>query len=618
MIRGLMRKKRLFLSVLGLAVSLGVAAARPPSNPRIERVEKGLRPPVLIEGDPVWTLQERMRFHKVNGVSIAVIKEFKIEWAAGYGVADVEAKKPVRATTLFQAASISKPVAAMGALALVQAGKLPLDRDINTVLKSWKVPENAHTRKAPVTLEGLLSHTAGVTVHGFPGYATGTPVPTLAQVLDGTAPANTAPIRVDLDPGTKFRYSGGGYTITQLAMMDATGQTFPTLLSEKVLRPLGMTSSTFEQPLPEARVADAAVGYRADGAPVPGKRNVYPEMAAAGLWTTPTDLARFALAVQKMRRGEKGPLSKATVENMLTARRDDYALGFGLEEKGGSTYFTHGGSNEGFQALLFADEDRGYGAVLMTNSDAGSRLMPEILRAIAAEYNWEGYEKAPIPLAKLSPEDLALYAGRYKLGSDSVVSIQAGEGRLAASVPLEGGFELLPISRTAFVRRDEDTRYMFGRRADGGAELRIREGAATSRVAPRISPGMRVPAEDLEAGRLEDALAGYQRIRAADPADPAVAETRLNQLGYGLLEKKQPAKAIAVLQLNTQLYPDSANTWDSLGEATEAAGDTAGAIALYRKALELVDRGAPTGTAVGNEGVRSHALARLKALGVEP
>ncbi len=617
MISGLMQKRRLFLSVLGFAACLGVAAGRPVANPRIERVEKGLRPPVLVEGDPVWTLQERMRFHKVNGVSIAVIKEFKVEWAAGYGVADVETKKPVTASTLFQAASISKPVAAMGALTLVQAGKLPLDRDINTVLKSWKVPENAHTRKAPVTLERLLSHTAGVTVHGFPGYVAGTPVPTLVQVLDGTPPANTAPIRVDLDPGTKNRYSGGGYTVAQLAMMDVTGQPFPSLLADKVLRPLGMTSSTFEQPLPEARLGDAAVGYRADGAPIPGKRNVYPEMAAAGLWTTPTDLARFALAVQKMRRGEKGPLSKATVDNMLTERRDDYALGFGIEEKGGSTYFTHGGSNEGFRALLYADEERGYGAVLMTNSDAGFRLMPEILRAIAAEYNWEGYEKGAIPLAKLSPEELALYAGRYKLGSDSVVSIQPGDGRLQASVPLEGGFELLPTSRTTFVRRDEEIRYSFGRRADGGAELRIREGS-TSQVAPRISPGTRFPAEDLEAGRLEDALAGYQRLRAADPADPAVAETRLNELGYGLLEKKETAKAVAVLQLNTQLYPDSANTWDSLAEATEAAGDTAGAIAHYRKALETIARAGSADSAVVNERLRSHAVDRLKALGVEP
>lgn len=302
-----MRMTRGPLAVLILSGLLAVAAWAPAPNPKIQRVEKGLRPPVLVQGDTTWTLEERMRLYKVHGVSVAVIKDFKIEWAAGYGLADVEAGKPVTASTLFQAGSISKPVAAMGALALVEKGKLPLDRDINAVLKSWKIPENARTRKAPVTLEGLLSHTAGVTVHGFPGYAAGTPVPTLIQVLDGAPPANTAPIRVDLDPGAQYRYSGGGYTIAQQAMIDVTGQPFPGILAETVLRPIGMTSSTYEQPLPEARVADAATGYRADGAPVPGKRNVYPEMAAAGLWTAPTDLARFAIAVQKTPRGPVCP-----------------------------------------------------------------------------------------------------------------------------------------------------------------------------------------------------------------------------------------------------------------------------------------------------------------------
>ncbi len=614
MIRGIMLKRTWLVSALGLACIVAAAGGRPTVNPRIEGVEKGLRPPVLVEGDAPWTLQERMRVHKVNGLSIAVIKDFKVEWAQGYGMADVETKKPVTASTLFQAGSISKPVAAMGALALVQAGKLALDRDINTVLKSWKVPENAHTRKAPVTLEGLLSHTAGLTVHGFPGYAAGSPVPTLVQVLDGAAPANTPPIRVDLDPGTKYRYSGGGYTIAQLAMTDVSGQPFPQILAEAVLRPLGMMSSTYEQPLSESRVAEAAAGYRADGAPVPGKRNVYPEMAAAGLWTTPTDLARFAIGVQKMLRGEKGPLSKATVENMVRPRRDDYGLGFALEDRGGTTYFTHGGSDEGFQALLYADESRGYGAVIMTNSDAGFRVMPEVLRAIAAEYNWDGYEKEPLPLAKLAAEDLALFAGRYKLDNDTIVSIQPKGKALEASLPLEGAFELLPVSRTAFVRRDEETRYNFGRRADGGAELRVQEGSKL-KVAPRVAPATRVPAEDLAAGRVDDALAGYQRLRAANPADPAVAETRLNQLGYDLIQKKDSGRAIAVLQLNTRLYPDSANTWDSLGEATEAAGDTAGAIALYKKALEILARGGTAGTA-GSDGVRAHATARLKALGV--
>ena len=257
---GFLLQRRYVATLFAGGLLAGSAIAWTPPDDRIAQVENGLRPPVLIEGDKTWTLADRMRFYHVEGVSIAVIRDSKIEWAKGYGLADVEAKQSVTASTLFQAGSISKPVAAMGALALVEDGKLALDGDINRFLKGWKVPGNAHTAKAPVTLEGLLSHTAGLTVHGFPGYAAGEPVPTVPQVLDGAPPANTAPVRVDLDPGTQYRYSGGGYTIAQLAMTDVTGQPFPALMQKLVLGPLGMKESTYEQPLPAARVAGGRGG----------------------------------------------------------------------------------------------------------------------------------------------------------------------------------------------------------------------------------------------------------------------------------------------------------------------------------------------------------------------
>src|SRR5215471_7675263 len=245
--------------LIGSVVALfaAFAAGVPTPDARIEQVENGLRPPVLVEGDKTWSIAERMKHYGVPGLSIAVIRDSKIEWAKGYGLSDVEEKKPVTPDTLFQAGSISKPVSAMAALELVQDGKMSLTADINTYLKTWKVPANEHTAKAPVTLERLLSHTAGLTVHGFPGYAAGAPVPTVPQVLDGAAPANTAPVRVDLDPGTQYRDSGGGYTIAQLAMTDVTGQTFPALMQRLVLGPLGMKESTFDQPLPAALVPAA-------------------------------------------------------------------------------------------------------------------------------------------------------------------------------------------------------------------------------------------------------------------------------------------------------------------------------------------------------------------------
>ncbi len=606
-------QKRFVLFTAAAALLAGLAIAVPAPDARIEQVENGLRPPVLLEGDKTWTIAERMKHYGVPGLSIAVIRDSKIEWAKGYGLADVEEKKPVAADTLFQAGSISKPVAAMAALVLVQDGKLSLTTDINTYLKTWKVPSNEHTAKAPVTLERLLSHTAGLTVHGFPGYAAGAAVPTVPQVLDGAAPANTAPVRVDLDPGTQYRYSGGGYTIAQLAMTEVTGQTFPALMQRLVLGPLGMKESTYDQPLPAALVPLAAAGYREDGKPVEGKRHVYPEMAAAGLWTTPSDLARFAIGVQRMDAGGRGPLTKASVDNMLTPRLEGYGLGLGIREEGDSKYFEHGGSDEGFQAQLIANVRRGYGAVVMTNSDAGWRLMPEVIRAIAAAYYWEGYQIDAMPTAKVSPADLALLAGRYRLDADTIFIVTASGAGLEVKVPLGHDFVLVPVSSRAFVRRDEETRYAFERRPDGGAELVI-DGKTNSGVAPRVDPKLRVPAEDLLDGRMDEALAGYRKIQAADPKGTMASEQRFNQLGYGYVQNKDYPKAIAILRLNTLLYPNSANTYDSLGEALEKSGDTAGAIAMYKKSIEVASQ-------PGNENVdqngpaRVHATERLKALG---
>jgi CubicO group peptidase (beta-lactamase class C family) len=597
--------------LVGFLLAASPGAAAPAADPAlIARVESGLRAPVLVEGDPLWTIAERLKQHGVPGVSVAVIRDFRIEWAKGYGAAQLDPPRPVTGTTLFEAGSISKPVAAAGALVLVAEGRLPLDGDINASLRSWQVPANALTAKGTVTLERLLSHTAGMTVHGFPGYERGTPVPTVVQVLDGAPPANTAPIRVDLEPGTRYRYSGGGYTIAQLAMSDAAGEPFPRIMARTVLTPLGMTRSTYEQPLPEARLSEAAVGYRADGKPIPGLRNTYPEMAAAGLWTTASDLARFAIGMQKMLRGDPGPLSAAAARDMISPRREGYGLGLVVEEKGGGVYFTHGGSDEGFQALLYAHATKGYGAALMTNSDAGFRIMPEILRSIGAAYGWDGFQAQPLRRASVAAETLARYAGRYKLDSDSVLGVKPSGGDLAARVSLGEEFTLVPISQDTFVRRDEETRYVF---RDGSVSVEEPRGGP---AAARLAEGERLPAEEIEAGRVDEAIAAYRRIQKANPNDPAVDESRLNRIGYDLLRAGKKTEAIAVLRLNTELYPGSANPWDSLAEATEAAGDRAAAISLYRKALALANGGGHRGPDDGN--VAAHATERLKALGASP
>src|SRR6185436_15103017 len=247
-----------------LAVSL-VALAQSPVQSRVERVENGLLPAVIVKGVPGWTVQERLKRYKIPGVSIAVINNYKVEWAKAYGVKDVETNEPVTTETRFQAGSISKPVAAMAALKKVEQGKIALDEDINNKLTTWKLPDNEFTARKKVTLANLLSHTGGLTVHGFPGYAPDEKIPTLSQILDGGPPANTPAVRVDFEPGTRFRYSGGGVTIAQLAIMDIEKKPYPQIAQETVLGPLKMTNSTYQQPLPDDIRKKAATGYRSNG-----------------------------------------------------------------------------------------------------------------------------------------------------------------------------------------------------------------------------------------------------------------------------------------------------------------------------------------------------------------
>jgi CubicO group peptidase (beta-lactamase class C family) len=379
--------------LIGAAAFAAFAALTPGQNDlgaRIKRVENGLAPVAAAPDAPGANILDRMDALKVPGAGIAVINNFKVEWAKGYGAADAETKEPVGVSTLFQAASISKPVTAMAVLKLVQDRRLDLDADVNSALMSWKLPGNEFTAGTKVTLKHLLSHTGGLTVHGFPGYAIPGPVPTLLMVLDGVKPANTPAIRVDQAPGRAFRYSGGGYEIVQQILLDVEGKTFPELMRELVLSPIGMYDSTFEQPLPADQLGGAAAGHGAGGTPIPGKRHTYPEMAAAGLWTTPTDLAAFAIEIQKGALGRSNKvLSRATAEKMLTPVLQNYGLGLGIDPAGG--YFQHDGSNAGFTCFLYAGQRSGKGVVVMTNSDVGGPLFREILRSVAREYAWENF-----------------------------------------------------------------------------------------------------------------------------------------------------------------------------------------------------------------------------------
>ena len=408
--------------------------------------------PVFISGRAAekFKLADRMKRHHVPGVSIAVIEHGEISWARGYGVVEAGASRPVTADTLFQAASISKPVAALAALRLVQDGKLSFDANVNDYLKSWHLPDNEFTVEQKVTLRRLLSHSGGLTVHGFPGYESGAQLPSLPQILDGVKPANTAAVRVDTVPGTRYNYSGGGITIMQLILGEVSGKPFPELMRDSVLDKIGMKRSTYEQPLPHGRDESAATAHDRRGEPLKGRWHVYPEMAAAGLWTTPSDLARFAIELQRSRRGESNRvLSRDMTNQMLTRQIDDRGLGIELEGTGDAARFLHGGDNAGFHCIMIASMDHGYGAVVMTNGDGGPALWTEILMSIAAEYGWPNYKPRERTLATLSSEQLDKYAGAYP-SPTSPVKIRRTNDHLELSIGDYFVVEVYPESDTRF------------------------------------------------------------------------------------------------------------------------------------------------------------------------
>lgn len=446
-----------------LLLLIATSASADAIEQRIARVESDLLPAVLVKGEsrqPV-TLAGMMKEKHVPAVSIAVINDGRIEWARAYGVTRIGGP-PATTQTLFQAASISKPVSALAVMQLVEQGKLNLDADVNDFLRSWKLPASELTSKEKVTLRRLLSHSAGMTVHGFAGYAAGEKVPTLLEVLNGAKPANSAPIRVDIVPGTQWRYSGGGFEVAQQLVEDVTQQPFAQLMSGRVLGPLGMSHSTFQQPLSESALAEVATPYDSEGRPIAGGPHVYPELAAAGLWTTPSDLARYVIGVQKAAAGGSGNiLSQESARTMLTSVIDKQGIGPHLGGSAPHEYFSHGGANEGYRCF-FVGYINGDGAVVMTSGDEGGEIMFAVMRSIAAAYDWPDFAPSQRVLTKVDPETFDRYVGAYKFddGGPNMTIWRDGD-RMYSRVKEAPITEMFPTSEREYFQRVGSARFEF-------------------------------------------------------------------------------------------------------------------------------------------------------------
>jgi CubicO group peptidase (beta-lactamase class C family) len=454
--------RHVVLVAVATAGALSPARAGPTSvGERAGRAERGLLPAIVFQGEagtPV-ALTDRMAYHKVPGLSVAVIDDNSIAWARGYGVARAGEVAPVTVDTVFQAGALSKSVSTVGILRLAEASGMSLDEDVNAWLQSWKVPANAFVSQEKATLRRLLSHTAGVNLDGFAGYSPGEPIPTLRQLLDGVAPARNAAVAVEAVPGSRFRPSGGAFLIAEQLVRDLARQPFDAWAKTAVFDKLRMDGSSFAQPLPEGWRARAASGHSDRGEKLAGDWKVYPEQAAAGLWTTPSDLARLMLEISSAATtGRDGKvLSAAAARQMLTEQTAGMGLaggmGLGVQVSGSDRgeHFSQAGRNSGYDALMVMYPRAGQGAVIMINGNNNDGLVGEVLQSIAREYRWPDYKPATQrEVRKVDPELLKTYEGHYG-AEGSQITVRADGHRLFLEARGVGRLDLLPEADGSFI-----------------------------------------------------------------------------------------------------------------------------------------------------------------------
>lgn len=570
-------------------------AAQPPKKlgERIAAVERSLMPYVPVAGLSGWKLEDRMRYHKVPGLSIAVIHKYKVDWVKSYGLADTTSRKRVTPETIFSAGSISKLVTAMAALKLVEQQKLSLDAPINTYLKSWKLGENDLTRKTPVTLRMLLSHRAGTSQSAYFGFTPDrNPLPSVPDILAGKPGTESRPVVVNSEPNKEFRYSGGGYLVAQMAMMDASGKDFATLTNHLLFKPLGLQNTTFAQPLPPQLATKASWAYSSNGW-FKGMPYVYPQQSAAGLHTTAGDLARIIIDIQNSYRGAGGILSQASAQEMMKPlavvsegfMNEQIGLGAFLLQSAVSTnergrYFEHTGSNAGFTAYAIGSIEGGNGAVILLNDNNGANeLGKEIRRAVAQVYGWTDFLPKPLVAKSLPDSLLNAYAGRFQRGADEVVSIRREGNLLVEKINNGNDIICVPTGRDTIALTDYTAKAYFSRGRSGRIDsLRIEWNKTPW---PRIPDGIYLPNELIRIGRIAEAMEGYRTMN--------LNVYQLTYMAYDFTQNR-PANlsaAAGVLALAKQQFPKESIVYARLGDLYQAKGEKEQAIAAFQEALKL-------------------------------
>jgi len=559
---------------------------------RIKAVENNLIPFVPVKGFKGWNILDRMKYYKVPGVSIAVIKNYQIDWAKGYGFADTLLKKSVDNETMFSAGSISKLVMAVAALKLVERGKIDLDKPINEYLTSWKVKENSFTIKTPITLKMLLSHSAGTSQSSYFGFLPNQKLPSILEILNGEKIAETRGVIVNSEPQKEFRYSGGGSMIAQLALMDVTQKSFEVLTQEMIFDQLGMKHSTFEQPLPKKFSNKTAWAY-STASWFKGMPYVYPQQAAAGLYSTPTDLANFFIDIQKSYKGKGKILDSSTSRKMLNPQylvsdgsyKEQIGIGPFLMQRTGNqdsnaVYFEFTGVNAGFLAYGIAGVSNGNGVVIMLNSgDDVNGFGKELRRSVAKVYNWPNFLPEEISPVQLPESNLNQFVGRYRMSADEVLYLRKEKNYLVENINEGNDIYCFPISKDTIVFSDYNIKGYFIRNEKGeviGLQNIYQRNPMLKMRNDEYSPSEYLNRKD------------FSKAKKAF-ADMKLNEYQISYIAYNLLNKN-PLELEAVktiLEVAIEQHPNSSIVHSRWGDYYLKKKDKATAIQFFQKAIEL-------------------------------
>lgn len=551
-------KKIFLLIALWVCVNQLFAQANyaPETLQKIKEVEENIVGNIILNDERPNTIAERMAKYKVKGMSIAVIHDYKIAWAKGYGWADEGEKRPVTAETLFEPGSISKTLNALGILKLAQEKKVDLHADINTYLSSWKFPYDSLSKGKKITLAHLLSHTGGLSTHGFPGHNINGPIPTVFEVLDGKKPAVTPAVRSLFEPDLKFQYSGGGTTISQVLLTDVTKQVYDVWMYENVLKPIGMANSTYAQPPAKDKRHLCASAYNQDGSPIADKFHVYPEQAAAGLWMTPSDLCRYIIDMQLAWQGKP---SKVLNPEMVKLHLTPYnngptAMGTFVEDHEGAKYFEHGAGNDGFCGQFYGSLEGGYGVAIFLNTDS-PKLIPEVINSVAKAYNWKNFYRAPQRKKAIEVPDnvLKTYEGIY-IFDDTWAAVGKKDGQYHF------------FTSGMYVNMYYTTPTCFFNEEFRAVKEFIKDEKGNIVGYTRMVEGKEYP----------------KSIKITNPDTIRLANQAFGQIGWYLFENKRYQESVAYFKRGVQLYPEDLNMHMNLAHLYLYNNDYQNAIAIYR------------------------------------